>query len=70
MSDPLNLKKHIRSVHEGLKPFKCDICISLFASKAKLKSHVASVHYKEKPFKCDFCEANFSNKPNFISELR
>ena len=38
---------HVESVHEGKKPFKCEICdyIQLF-----LKSHVESVRGEKKAF--------------------
>ena len=41
------------AVHEGKKPFKCDICGAKFAVKQGLKNHVESVHEGKKPFKCD-----------------
>ena len=34
-----NLKKHVESVHEGIKPFKCSICDVEFANKQNLKKH-------------------------------
>ena len=49
------LKKHVASVHEGKKPFKCDLWSQL-ARKYHLKKHLALVHEKKKPFKCDFSE--------------
>ena len=40
-----SLKDHISSLHEGKKPFKCDICGSSFSRKHYLKVHIA---YHEK----------------------
>ena len=37
-------KRHVTSVHEGKKPFKCDICDAKFDEKSKLKKHITSVH--------------------------
>ena len=45
-----NLKVHIRTVHEGQKPFKCTICDASFARSGNLKKHVATVHERKKPF--------------------
>ena len=42
------LRRHISIVHEGAKPFQCDICDSTFTEKSKLKRHVASVHDRKK----------------------
>ena len=42
-----HLKKHIESVHEGIKPankFKCNICDYETVQNSKLKKHINSVH--------------------------
>ena len=39
-----NLKIHIESVHEGNKPFKCEICDARFTQKHVLVQHMESVH--------------------------
>ena len=38
------LKRHISYVHEGLKPFKCNICGLYYAQKINLKTHMSQVH--------------------------
>ena len=50
-----NLKKHIESVPEGIKPFKCSSYYFKTASKSTLKKHIESVHEGIKPFKCNKC---------------
>ena len=50
------------SVHEGKKPFKCNLCDASFAEKCNLKKHVSTVHEGKKPFKCDICKADFTSK--------
>ena len=57
-----NLNIHIATVHEEMKPFKCDICKAEFRHKVNLNTHIAKVHEKMKPFKCDTCEAKFTQK--------
>ena len=44
------------SVHEGIKPFKCDICDYYCSQKSDMNTYVVSVHEGKKPFKCDICE--------------
>ena len=39
------------SVHEGKKPFECDICDYSFSWKSNFIKHVASVHEGKKPLK-------------------
>ena len=38
------MNRHIASVHEGKKPFKCDICDYSFSEKSSMNKHVKSVH--------------------------
>ena len=63
-----NLKKHIRSVHEG-KRFKCKSCDASFTQKDSLSRHVTSVHEGKKPFKCNICDANFTQKGNLNGHI-
>ena len=53
-----HLKRHIESVHERKKPFKCNICDVSFTEMGKL--NVSLVHERKKPFKCIFCDISFS----------
>ena len=55
------MKTHVESVHEGKKPFKCDICGSYFAHKGTLKIHVDGVH-KLISHICELCERSFKCK--------
>ena len=34
----------IAAVHEGKKPFECDICHSGFVSNQELKRHISTIH--------------------------
>ena len=43
------LKKHMVSVHEGLKPFQCSICDYNYSRKDHLESHIIAVHEELKP---------------------
>jgi len=49
----VHLNRHIASVLEEIKPFKCTTCGANFAEKQALNIHTTSVHEKKKPFKCN-----------------
>ena len=49
---PGTLKKHINSVHEGLKNHKCNLCDKAFSQPSDLKFHI---HEGQKNHKCDLC---------------
>ena len=57
---PYLLKKHVESVHEGIRPFKCESCDAKFSYERDKKNHISSVHKGEKPFNCGFCDKNFA----------
>ena len=60
----LKMTRHTASIHEGRKPFKCEVCEKSFAEKSKLGSHMLSVHDRKKPFNCKECDKTFSKKDN------
>ena len=56
------MKRHVASVHEERKSFKCDICEYTCSQKSVMNRHVASVHTENKPFKCGVCDYKCSRK--------
>ena len=56
------LNGHMASVHDGKKPFKCEICNVAFTQK-----HMASVHEGNKSFNCNNCDACFAQN-NSLNE--
>ena len=55
----LNKSEKFVAVHEGRKPFKCDVCNSNFAHKGDVTNHRTLVHDGKRSFKCDVCNAAF-----------
>ena len=54
------MKRHINSVHNGLKDHKYDSCGKEFSQARDLKRHINSVHNGQKDHKCNSCEKSFS----------
>ena len=46
------LNKHIKYVHEKVKPFQCEFCDYKAAQKSSLKIHVQAMHDKTELFTC------------------
>ena len=53
-----NLKKHVKTIHFGKKPFSCLICNKKFVSKQNLREH-RFIHSGIKPYKCTYCGKKF-----------
>ena len=63
------LNKHKKSVHEGIKPYKCNNCDYETAQKAHLKKHIDSVHKGIKPFKCNMCKFEAAQEWNLNKHI-
>ena len=63
------MKTHVVSVHEGKKPFKCDICDYNCSQKSVMNRHVASVHQEKKPFKCNICDYSCFQKKDMKKHI-
>ena len=48
----INLKRHIKTVHEGERNFKCDFCEQSLIDLGALKKHIKTIHEGEKKYKC------------------
>ena len=60
------LANHIRLVHEGVKPYKCDKCEKSFGKRINLRKHVEQVHEKLRNFHCEICGKAFGQVSIFI----
>lgn len=67
-----NLLRHERTIHEGRRPFKCNVtgCSASFVQRFDLQTHAASVHHKRKDFVCSVCTRAFSQRSNLLTHLR
>ena len=63
------MKRHIDSVHEGIKPFKCIVCDFATAGKGNLKQHINSAHKEIKPFICHICQFKSATKFSLIRHI-
>ena len=59
----------LQTVHEGIKPFKCEFCPLECGSNSDLKRHVGRVHEKNKPFQCELCPLNYGTKSDLHRHL-
>ena len=57
-----SLNQHAGAVHEGKKPFKCEICDYSCSIKNYLNEHAERVHEGKKSFKCQICDYKSSQK--------
>ena len=60
---------HIHSVHEEIKPFKCNFCDFETAKKQNIKNHIECIHEGKKPFKCNICDFETAQKRNLKNHI-
>uniref|UniRef100_A0A182NC86 C2H2-type domain-containing protein n=1 Tax=Anopheles dirus TaxID=7168 RepID=A0A182NC86_9DIPT len=53
-----NLARHIKTVHHGIKEFKCPHCDRYFGKLYTLKKHIQT-HTGEKPYECSICSKRY-----------
>ena len=67
--DASNLKKHIHTVHEGHKHYKCKSCTKSFTRQGTLKKHIHIVHEGYENFKCESCSKSYSAARNLKNHI-
>jgi hypothetical protein len=57
-----NLRRHVETVHEGMKPFSCLFsgCDVRFGQKAQVATHMATNHGEDRPYICDYPNCTFA----------
>lgn len=56
--------KHIKTVHDGLRPYSCTQCDATYGHLNLLNEHVSTSHLGQRPFVCPICGASFGRKSN------
>lgn len=69
-SDSGSLKKHVKSVHEKIRPYMCDECGVRFAEKSNLRKHMRARHSNEKRFVCERCGKRFTFNDGLLRHTR
>ena len=54
------IKKHIKSIHERQRNYKCDYCGKYLNESGSLKNHIKTVHDGQRSYKCGSCGKLFS----------
>uniref|UniRef100_A0A1B0DQD5 Uncharacterized protein n=1 Tax=Phlebotomus papatasi TaxID=29031 RepID=A0A1B0DQD5_PHLPP len=57
----LNLQRHLKTVHHGIRDYHCTICEKSFKNSKNLKYHLM-LHSGEKPYACSQCPKRFITK--------
>ena len=65
-----SLNQHIKTVHDGVKPFECDKCGKALPTKSELTIHNTTVHEGIKAFKCTKCDKSFGRKLSISKDVR
>ena len=69
-SQAVNLRRHIRGVHQGEKPHACPECPVRFTQACHLQQHIRGVHRDEKPHACPECPERFSRAEHLQQHVR
>ncbi len=65
-----HLARHVRSVHQKLKNFTCDVCGMAFCFRQGLKKHTISVHENVRNYKCERCPQAFKHSGGLLRHIR
>jgi len=65
-----DLRRHMRSTHERLRPFKCPECDLKFKLKWHFENHVEVVHRRIYRHLCTFCGTGFGSNSNLHAHIR
>ena len=65
----VNLKMHIKTVHDNVRTYACPHCKKSFAKKSGLDRHVTTVHEKLKNFPCSLCGRAFGEKAQLTKHI-
>ncbi|XP_060518056.1 zinc finger protein 234-like isoform X2 [Cylas formicarius] len=63
------LDKHARIKHQGIKIYKCHVCLKDFSRPNHLKRHLTS-HSESKPYECDICKKSFNRRDHLTQHQK
>ena len=72
VENPLSghLNRHIMTLHEEQRNYKCDSCGKSFTSAHWLKNHVNILHEGQRNYKCDSCEKSFTQSGSLNNHIK
>ena len=65
-----NMKKHIKTIHEGQRNYKCDSCGKSYKESGSLNFHIKTIHEGQRKYKCDSCEQPFNKLDSLKSHIK
>ena len=65
-----NMNQHVAVVHEGKKPFECELCNACFSKKVGLETHISMVHDGNKSFECNLCQFATATENNLKAHIK
>ena len=65
-SNEMNIKRHVKCVHEG---FKCEICGQNYSEKRRLRRH-KEIHEDPRSLHCKLCKKPFGNESKFKTHFQ
>lgn len=63
-----SLSNHVKTVHEGLRPFRCQYCDFSSSNKSNLVIHERQ-HTGEKPYTCEHCDYRSADRNSLKKHL-
>ena len=66
----VDLKRHVKTIHEGIKSHRCQICGVKFGQSGHLKVHVKTVHEGIKDYQCQMCDHKFSRSGHLKDHVK
>ena len=65
-----HLKRHIHSIHDSNKDYKCEVCSKSFSSTSHLKIHIKRTHDGQKTNICEICGKSFVTTSDVNQHLK
>jgi KRAB domain-containing zinc finger protein len=69
-SNRVNLRKHIRRVHEPIEMHQCKLCDLKVTTERSLKKHILTIHEGKSPFECKQCDAKYRTRATLYKHTR